>query len=110
MYSAQIILTAIVIFIIYKTLLIYRKGNLTRFFTLIWLGFWGIILFFLFQQNLLSKIANYLGVWRGVDLALYLSVIVIFYLIFKIFAVLEEINQKITHIVRKDALQNRKKK
>lgn len=106
MYSAQIIIGAIVLFIVYRTIRTYQQGNLTRIFALIWLTFWGVVLFFLFQQGLLSKIANFLGVWRGVDLALYLSVITIFYLLFRFSASLEEVNQKITQIVRREALDN----
>lgn len=110
MYSAQIIFTAIILFVIYRTLVIYKKGNLTGKFTLIWLMFWGTILFFLFRQDLLTKAANFLGIWRGVDMALYISVIVIFYLLFKTFALLEEINQKITQIIRRDAIKNPSKR
>lgn len=106
MFASQIILTAIILFIIYRTLSTYQKGNLTKLFTSLWLSFWMLILFFLFKQNLLSQIAHLLGISRGVDLALYLSVIIIFYLIFRIFAILEEINQKITHLIRKEALKN----
>lgn len=104
MYSAQIIISAIVLFIIYRTIRTYQRGNLTKVFALIWLAFWAAVLFFLFQQELLSKIANFLGVWRGVDLALYLSVITIFYLVFRLSAALEEVNQKMTQIVRQEAL------
>lgn len=103
---AQIILTSIIVFIIYRTVLTYKKGNLTKIFTFIWLSFWLIILFFLFKQQLLSQIAHSLGISRGVDLALYLSIIIIFYLIFRIFASLEELNQKFTQLIRKEALKN----
>lgn len=110
MYSAQIIIGAIVLFIVYRTIRTYQQGNLTKVFALIWLGFWVVVLFFLFQQELLSKIANLLGVWRGVDLALYLSVITVFYLLFRLSATLEGINQKITQIIRRVALENPIKK
>lgn len=109
MQSAQFILTAIIIFIIYRTLLTYKKGNLTKVFTVLWLLFWMVVLFFLYEQHLLSQLADLFGISRGVDLALYLSVIILFYLVFKLFSSLEEINQKLTQIIRQDALKRARK-
>ncbi|MBI4058755.1 DUF2304 domain-containing protein [Candidatus Microgenomates bacterium] len=106
MQSAQIILTAIIVFIIHRTFATYRKGKLTKVFTFLWLLFWLVLLFFIYQQQLLSNIAHFFGVSRGVDLGLYLSVIIIFYLIFKLFSALEEVNQKLTQLIRKDAITN----
>ncbi len=51
-----------------------------------------------------SIIAHLVGVGRGVDLILYASVALLFFLIFKIFIKLDRIERQITDVVRKDAL------
>jgi hypothetical protein len=51
-----------------------------------------------------SVVARLVGVGRGVDLILYASVALLFFLIFKIFIKLDRIERQITEVVRKDAL------
>ncbi len=108
MLPSQIILSAIILFIIYRTIVSYRRNNITILFAVIWLTFWFLILLLLFQQNILIFVAHALGIGRGVDLAIYLSIIIIFYLIFRIFIEINSVNKKITKIVRHEALKNRK--
>lgn len=78
-------------------------------FTAFWLLFWFTILFLIFQPDFLSSIAHLLGIGRGVDLALYLSTIVIFYMIYRIFVRLDKFEKNITHIIREMALKNPKR-
>ncbi len=104
MNASQFILSSIIIFIIFKTLKSFKRGNLSKIFTIIWLFFWIIILFLIFQQGILTGIANLIGIGRGVDLAIYLSIIIIFYLIYKILEHQNNIDQKITEIIRENAI------
>ncbi|MBD3251535.1 DUF2304 family protein [Candidatus Uhrbacteria bacterium] len=53
-----------------------------------------------------SAVANLLGVGRGVDLVLYASVVVLFFLVFKLFTSLDRMDKQITDLVRKDALRD----
>lgn len=109
MSTSQLLLSTIIIFIIYKTVLSFKRGNLSRNFTSVWLLLWSAVLFFIFEQNTLIKVAHFLGISRGVDLVIYLAVIITFYLIYKIFSTLNQINQKITEIIREIAVENPKK-
>ncbi|MDA2921755.1 DUF2304 family protein [Patescibacteria group bacterium AH-259-L07] len=76
---------------------------------LIWLVFWiaatGIILY----PEASSYIARALGVGRGADVVIYISLILIFYFIFYITVRLRIIEQQITGIVRKISLDEDKK-
>ncbi|KKS63720.1 hypothetical protein A3E45_01220 [Candidatus Daviesbacteria bacterium RIFCSPHIGHO2_12_FULL_43_11] len=109
MSISQLLLSTIIIFIIYKTAVSFRHGNLSRNFTSIWLLLWISVLFFIFEQNTLIRAAHFLGISRGVDLVIYLAVILTFYLIYKIFFTLNQINQKVTEIIREMAVKNPKK-
>lgn len=106
MLLSQLFLSTIIIFIIYKTILTYKRGNFSKNFTFIWLLLWISVLFLIFQQNILIKTAHFFGISRGVDLVIYLSIILNFYLIYKIFANLNDLNQKITKIIREEALSH----
>ncbi|KKR81577.1 MAG: hypothetical protein UU73_C0001G0147 [Candidatus Daviesbacteria bacterium GW2011_GWA1_41_61] len=106
MSISQLLLSTIIIFIIYKTALSFKKGNLSKNFTFTWLLLWAGVLFFIFEQNTLIKAAHSVGISRGVDLVIYLSIILLFYLVYRIFYNLNEINQKITKIIREEALRH----
>jgi len=53
-------------------------------------------------------LADFLGIWRGTDVAVYLSIVLIFYLIFRIFVKLEKIEKDITAIIREISLKDKK--
>lgn len=62
------------------------------------------------QPSLTDRIAGVLKVGRGADAIFYLSLIAIFYLIFKIFIKLERIDQDITSLVRSMAIVEKEHK
>jgi len=101
-----VIIFGIVSIIIFKTLRSYFAKKMTLIFTLCWIGFWITVLVAVFLPGLMDVIANYVGVGRGVDFAVYLSVIVLFYLIYRIYTHLMRIEKQLTDIVRKDAIRN----
>jgi len=94
----QILLTIFIAFAIIR--LISR-------FNFWWLIFWIIAVVAVWVPDFLTKIANILGIGRGADLVLYVSVVAVFYLIFKIYVRLEKIERNITKIVRKDSLEEK---
>lgn len=106
MLTSQLFLGVIIIFIIYKTFLSYKHGNLSKSFTLVWLILWTFVLVLIFEQNTLIKVAHLIGISRGVDLVIYLSIILLFYLVYRIFFKLNDINQKLTKIIREEAIRH----
>jgi len=55
-----------------------------------------------------SWLAELVGVGRGVDVAIYLSVVILFYLTFRLFVRLEKIEHNITLLVREMELKDRR--
>lgn len=108
--GSQLILSVLIIFIIIKTLISFNKKQITRLFFILWNFFWLIVLYFIFYPGFLVGLAKRLGVGRGVDLAIYVSVICLFYLIYKLFIKIEKIEKQITKIVREIAIKNAKNK
>lgn len=77
-----------------------RQGALTRvtaiLWSLLWLGAGAVVI----RPDLASSFAALVGVGRGADAVLYLSVIFLFYLVFRIFLRLDKIDRDITVVVR----------
>lgn len=107
---SQILITTLILFIIVRTLSAYKTRNLSPLFVLAWLVMWFIVLFFVFQQDFLSDIGIRLGLSRGVDLVIYVSIIVIFYVLYRVLIILFETRKTITQLVRKLALEEKEAK
>lgn len=110
MTASQILLSTIIVFILIRTIIAYKKRSLTFGFALVWSLFWIVGLFMIFDQNIVIDIANKLGISRGVDLVIYLSLISIFYMIYRLLVKIEEIDRNLTEIVRNIALKEKIKR
>ena len=110
LHGTQVVLAGIIAIIIYKTLKSYLAKKFSLLFTIFWLGFWAVVLVALFMPGWLDLIAKPLGVTRGVDLAVYLSIVVLFYFVFLIYTHIMRIEEKVTKIVRQESIRNAKKK
>lgn len=106
--GSQYILSGLILVIILKTVNSFRKKRLTRTFFISWVFFWTMGLVLVLNPYLLSTVATLLGIGRGVDFALYVSVILIFYLIFKQNEKISELERKITKIIRIRAIDEKK--
>jgi small membrane protein len=106
MLASQFILIGILILIIIKTLVTSKSKKLPIVFSATWLSIWVIGLITVINPFLLSSFARLLHIGRGVDLAVYTSIILLFYLIYSLFIRQNEIEKKITQIVREKALKD----
>jgi len=105
--GSQLILSVFVLFILLKTWRSYRTKQLSNSFFALWIFLWFSGLFVIFYPGFLSKIANLLNIGRGVDFALYVSIILIFYMIYKINLKIEKINRDISKLIRKIAINEK---
>jgi hypothetical protein len=108
MLASQIILSIIIIFFILKiTINFFVKKNISSKFFIFWLFLWFLGLLFINFTPLLSFLAKKLGIGRGVDLAVYTSIIFIFYFLYLINVDIYEIKRRIEKLVRELALKNK---
>jgi small membrane protein len=104
----QIIVSIFLILIILKTLARKKSKELSIKETIAWLIVWiGTGLIFWFPQYT-TRVAEILKIGRGADLITYLAIIVLTYLVFRIFIHLDRIEKSITKLAREDALDNDK--
>jgi small membrane protein len=61
------------------------------------------VLFVIFP-NITNQLAHLLGVGRGADLVFYLSIVIFWFIILKLYTRIRRLEHIITEIVRKDAL------
>ena len=102
---SQLFIAAIVIIVFVKTWHSAKANKLGKMFTIVWVCLWLIILLTIFNLPALSSFATALGIGRGVDLVIYLSLIFIFYMLFSITLNYMSLKRDITKLVRKDALR-----
>jgi small membrane protein len=91
-------------------LLRFREGKLGRQWFIFWSVFWiaaGVVV--LLPQTA-RGLASVFGIARGVDLVVYISIIVLFALVFRILLKIEALEQEITKVVRHAALNQPEKK
>ena len=62
------------------------------------------IVFILFP-DITNRLAHYLGVGRGADLIFYTSILIFWFVILKLYARIRKLEQIITIVVRKEALE-----
>jgi hypothetical protein len=106
----QIIIVLFALFALSRAFLRFKDNRLSKNEFLFWTAIWLAVIVISFIPNLTTQISNFLGIGRGIDLIVYISVIVMFYLIFRLYVKLESVEKEVTLLVRKFALDTKEKK
>ena len=107
MLGIQILITLFVLFALLRTVRQIRAGHLSVLWGAVWTLFWLVVITFVFLPETTQLLANLLGVGRGVDLVIYVAIVALFYLLFKLFVKIESVEQEISTLVRKIALDEK---
>ncbi len=100
----QFLLSFFLLFAISRVVLQVRHARLSIGGFLFWCALFIFALTGVLDPNLTSYVAKLLGIGRGADVVLYISIALIFYLIFRLSIALEEVRREITELVRTLAL------
>ena len=100
----QILITIASVFVIAKSAIAYVRKTIRIPTFIVWSIFWTAIIFLVWQPNLTDRLAAVLQVGRGADAIFYLSLIAVFYLLFRIFIRFETVDSQITTLVREMGL------
>lgn len=106
----QILVTIFVLFALSRAYLQFRNNNTSLGSFLFWVLIWGGVLFIVYWPNLFNRVAGVFGIQRSIDVVVYFAIISLFYLIFRSYVKIQELEQNITHIVRQIALKDISKK
>ncbi len=106
----QFIGSAFIIIIILQLSLKFFKDKAGLVKSLFWLVFWFSVLVFIWlPKDIIDQFGSLIGVGRGIDALVYLSIIALFYLILKLNSRIDKLEMNITKLVRELAKVNVKK-
>ena len=106
----QLMLALFMLFALSRAYLRFKERAIKLGEFLFWLGLWLLGFFTVFYPDFTSFWAQLLGVGRGADALIYLSIILLFYLIFRTNVLIENLKEEMSKIVREIALKEKKKK
>lgn len=103
----QIIALIIIFFFLAKIIWQKKQNKITFSEFIFWLSFWILAGIAILSLKWIDKIVHALGFSAsGIDILLYLSIVVLFYIIFKLRLKIERLDRDITKITRAVALNN----
>ena len=103
----QIIVIVFALFALSRAVLRFKDKKVSVGELILWSLLWiGAIVVVLVPQ-VTDFFAKELGTTRGADLVVYLSIILIFYLMFKLYVRIDELRSDITKVVREIALKKK---
>jgi hypothetical protein len=106
MLYIQILIVAFALFAIARVVKQYKEGRLTRPLLAFWSCFWLGAAIVALLPDTSTIAARIVGVGRGADLVIYVSLIGVFYLVFRMYVKVEDLERQITRLVRKLALED----
>lgn len=83
----------------------FKEGKTSPTVFLFWLLAWAFLIIVSVSPNATSYLANVMGIGRGLDLVLILAIIGAYYLLFRIYIMIENLEMEITKLVRELALR-----
>lgn len=101
----KILLLIFVLFVLLRTVFRFAKKEIRGRELLAWLVFWLLVGLAVVLPQTTDLLAQRVGVSRGADLLVYVSVLVLFYLVFKVLVKLEKVDRQITEVTRQVALK-----
>lgn len=106
----QIVLSFFLLFAFSRVILRFKDGAVGLGQLFFWSGLWILAFFTIFYPSFTDFWARLLGIGRGADAIIYASVAVLFYLIFRIHVLIEDLRHEITKLVRQVAISTYKQK
>lgn len=108
--AIQLIVSLFALFAITRVWLRYRDGSIGLLGMSVWGLLWLAITGFVWWPGLSDIVAHSVGVGRGVDAIVYISIVALFYGLFRLYVRLEFVEHELTSLVRSLALRDKTKR
>jgi small membrane protein len=105
----QIMLLIFVLFAASRAILQFRGGTIRFGALTFWLLIWTVAIVAIFYPEETTRLAKLLGIGRGVDVVVYASIAILFYLVFRLHVYLENIRTEISRLIREVAIKEVKR-
>jgi len=106
----QIVVSLFVVLVVFRLTKKFKDRSLKTSEFTGWLLIWLVVLIVFWLPQTTSYLAFFLGIGRGVDLAVYMAVLICFYLIFRLYLKVDRQQKEITKLVRHLALNEKDEK
>ena len=103
----QLIIIIFVLFALSRVFIRYSKSEITSREVWMWSIFWFLVITATLWPKSTDIVARWVGVGRGADLLVYVSIMVLFFIVFKILVKVEKIDRDVTRVVRKWAIEEK---
>ncbi|MCL4338814.1 DUF2304 family protein [Patescibacteria group bacterium] len=101
----QVVLSIFIVFALSRVFLRFKSGEVTFLGFLFWILLFGSALAIIIYPPISGGIARILGIGRGVDLVIYTSIVLLFYLVFRLYVYLQDMRHELTKLVQKLAMK-----
>ena len=99
----QILVIVFALFAFSRSILRVKSKEMTILEFSFWGAIWIVMIIIALLPAVMEMLSRPLGIGRGVDIIIYLSVIALFYLVFRVYIKAESNRQEITKLVREIA-------
>lgn len=106
MTTFQIVTLPILAVMILVTAVAMGRRRLAPRLGVAWIALWVAASVGIADPEILARIANFLGIGRGVDLVLYVSILVFFIAFFVVYLRFRRLDEQLTQIVRHLAIRD----
>jgi len=106
----QVLALLFLLFAFSRVILRYRDSTIPLGMFLFWTGVWVLASVGILRPDFTTFIADQIGIGRGSDAVVYISLVTLFYLIFRLNVTIENLRHQITKLIREIALSDNKTK
>jgi hypothetical protein len=108
MLLIQVLIVGFALYALGRTLMRFRRHTIALGELLLWSGFWAAVGVFVMAPGITQWFAGILGVGRGADAVFYVSIVALSYAFFRIYLRSRQLEQQLTLLVRKLAIEKHK--
>lgn len=105
----QSVLVLFIIFAASRAVLQFRGGTIRFGAMLFWIMVWAVAILAIIYPEQTTQFAKVVGIGRGVDVVLYVSIAILFYLVFRLHVYVEDLRSEISRLIREVSLKDVKK-
>lgn len=110
MQIIQILAIIFAVFAASRVILRYREHKASWKELIFWNIVWIAAVIIAIFPNITFYFSRLLGIQRGIDLIIYISIIALFYLMFRLYVKIEGVEQDLTKVVREVSIKKAGKK
>lgn len=81
-----------------------REGEINKMQFVFWFAVWFLVGVVGYWPGVTQNLADFLGIDRGIDSVVYVSIVILFYLVYRAYVKIERLEQDITKVVREEAI------